>query len=107
MKFGAMLFQHRGEDLAAYAKLAEQLGFESVWMGEHLAFPPFEIKSRYPGLPDGDIPTTAMRQDVNLTRPFARVRLSRVDHDDAALYDRRLCAAAAQSVRGRQGRRDP
>ena len=25
MKFGAMLFQHRGEDLAAYAKLAEQL----------------------------------------------------------------------------------
>jgi hypothetical protein len=30
MKFGAMLFQHRGEDLAAYAKLAEQLGFESV-----------------------------------------------------------------------------
>jgi alkanesulfonate monooxygenase SsuD/methylene tetrahydromethanopterin reductase-like flavin-dependent oxidoreductase (luciferase family) len=70
MKFGAMLFQDRGEDLAAYAKLAEQLGFESVWMGEHLAFPPLEFKSRYPGLPDGDIPKTAMRLDVNLPDPL-------------------------------------
>ena len=70
MKFGAMLFQHRGEDLAAYAKLAEQLGFESVWMGEHLAYPPLEFRSRYPGLPDGDIPKTAMRLDVNLPDPL-------------------------------------
>lgn len=70
MKFGAMLFQRRGEDLATYAKLAEQLGFESVWMGEHLAFPPFQIKSRYPGPPDGDIPVIAMRQDVNLPDPL-------------------------------------
>jgi alkanesulfonate monooxygenase SsuD/methylene tetrahydromethanopterin reductase-like flavin-dependent oxidoreductase (luciferase family) len=37
MKFGAFLWQRRGEDLAANARLAEELGFESVWMGEHLA----------------------------------------------------------------------
>jgi hypothetical protein len=47
MKFGAFLWQRRGEDLAANARLAEQLGFESVWMGEHLGFP-IQFKSPYP-----------------------------------------------------------
>src|SRR5258708_25427300 len=47
MKFGAFLWQRRGEDLAANARLAEQLGFESVWMGEHLGFP-IQFKSTYP-----------------------------------------------------------
>jgi probable F420-dependent oxidoreductase len=45
MKFGAFL--RRGEDLAANARLAEQLGFESVWMGEHIGFP-IQFKSAYP-----------------------------------------------------------
>jgi probable F420-dependent oxidoreductase len=66
MKFGAMLFQRRGEDLAANTKLAEELGFESVWMGEHLAFP-FEFKSRYPGSPDGKPP---VRPDIHLPDPL-------------------------------------
>jgi probable F420-dependent oxidoreductase len=30
------------------ARLAEELGFESVWSGEHVAVP-FEMRSRYPG----------------------------------------------------------
>ena len=47
MKFGAFLWQRRGEDLAANARLAEQLGFESVWMGEHLGFP-IQFRSTYP-----------------------------------------------------------
>lgn len=47
MKFGAFLWQRRGEDLAANARLAEELGFESLWMGEHLGFP-VEFKSPYP-----------------------------------------------------------
>jgi probable F420-dependent oxidoreductase len=47
MKFGAFLWQRRGEDLAANALLAEELGFESVWMGEHLGFP-IQFKSTYP-----------------------------------------------------------
>ena len=66
MKFGAMLFQRRGEDLAANTKLAEELGFESVWMGEHIAFP-FEFKSRYPGSPDGKPP---VRPDIHLPDPL-------------------------------------
>jgi probable F420-dependent oxidoreductase len=33
--------------MAAIAKRAEELGFESVWLPEHLVFPT-EIKSRYP-----------------------------------------------------------
>jgi probable F420-dependent oxidoreductase len=33
--------------MAAVAKRAEELGFESVWLPEHLVFPT-EIKSRYP-----------------------------------------------------------
>ncbi len=66
MKFGAMLFQRRGEDLAANTKLAEELGFESVWMGEHIAFP-FEFKSRYPGSPDGKPP---VRPDIHLPEPL-------------------------------------
>jgi probable F420-dependent oxidoreductase len=47
MKCGAFLWQRRGEDLAANALLAEELGFESVWMGEHLGFP-IQFKSTYP-----------------------------------------------------------
>jgi len=44
MKFGAFLWQRRGEDLAANARLAEELSFDSLWMGEHLGFP-VEFKS--------------------------------------------------------------
>ncbi len=66
MKFGAFLFQRRGEDLAANTRLAEELGFESVWMGEHLAFP-FEFKSRYPGSADGKPP---VRPDIHLPDPL-------------------------------------
>ena len=36
MKFGTFLFHHRGPFLAAAARCAEDLGYESVWMGEHL-----------------------------------------------------------------------
>ena len=34
----SFLCQRRGEDLAADARLAEQLGFESVWVGKHFRF---------------------------------------------------------------------
>ena len=67
MKFGGFIFQRRGEDLAANTRLAEELGFESVWMGEHIGFP-VEFKSTYPyderGLPpvraDSAIPDPLM-----------------------------------------------
>jgi probable F420-dependent oxidoreductase len=47
MKFGAFLVQHRGPSLAAAARAAEDLGYESAWMGEHIGFPG-ELKSIYP-----------------------------------------------------------
>jgi probable F420-dependent oxidoreductase len=58
MKFGGFLWQRRGEDLAANARMAEELGFESVWMGEHIGFPT-QFKSVYPYDPKGVPPVRA------------------------------------------------
>jgi probable F420-dependent oxidoreductase len=66
MKFGAFLWQRRGEDLAANARLAEELGFESVWMGEHLGFPT-EFKSTYPYDESGRPP---VRNDAAIHDPL-------------------------------------
>jgi probable F420-dependent oxidoreductase len=66
MKFGAFLWQRRAEDLAANARLAEELGFESVWMGEHLGFP-IEFKSPYPYDESGRPP---VRNDAMIHDPL-------------------------------------
>jgi probable F420-dependent oxidoreductase len=66
MKFGAFLWQRRGEDLAANARLAEELGFESLWMGEHLGFPT-EFKSPYPYDESGKPP---VRNDAMIHDPM-------------------------------------
>jgi probable F420-dependent oxidoreductase len=47
MKIGVPLFLLRPENMAAVARRAEELGFESVWLPEHLVFPTV-ITSRYP-----------------------------------------------------------
>jgi probable F420-dependent oxidoreductase len=47
MKIGVPLFLLRPENMAAIAQQAETLGFESVWLPEHLVFPTV-IESRYP-----------------------------------------------------------
>ena len=47
MKIGVSLFLLRPTDMAQVAQRAEELGFESVWVAEHLVFPT-EIHSRYP-----------------------------------------------------------
>ena len=52
MKLGVPLFRIRPEHTAALARRAEELGFESVWVPEHLVFPP-RIASRYPYAADG------------------------------------------------------
>ncbi len=46
-KVGVPLFMLRPEQMSAVAQRAEQLGFESVWVAEHLVFPT-AIRSRYP-----------------------------------------------------------
>jgi probable F420-dependent oxidoreductase len=52
MKIGIPLFMLRPERLAPVAQHAEALGFESVWVPEHLVFPT-QIRSRYPYAADG------------------------------------------------------
>src|SRR5216110_2231169 len=55
MKIGVALFRLRPERMAAVARHAEGLGFESVWVPEHLVLPT-RITSRYPYAPDGVAP---------------------------------------------------
>src|SRR2546425_11428981 len=55
VKVGVALFRLRPERAAAVARHAEGLGFESVWVPEHLVFPT-RITSRYPYSPDGVAP---------------------------------------------------
>ncbi|HYD47180.1 MAG TPA: LLM class F420-dependent oxidoreductase [Terriglobales bacterium] len=55
MKVGIPLFLLRPEQMPAMARRADQLGFESVWLPEHLVFP-MEITSAYPYSRDGAPP---------------------------------------------------
>ncbi len=55
MKIGVPLFLLRPESMASVARRAEELGFESVWLPEHLVFPAV-ISSRYPYTADGTPP---------------------------------------------------
>jgi probable F420-dependent oxidoreductase len=57
MKIGVPLFRIRPEQAAAVASRAEALGFESVWVPEHVVFPT-RIGSRYPYSADGIPPVT-------------------------------------------------
>jgi probable F420-dependent oxidoreductase len=55
VKVGVPLFMLRPEHMASVACRAEDLGFESVWVPEHLVFPA-HIVSRYPYTADGVAP---------------------------------------------------
>jgi len=57
MKVGIGLFWGGMEpgDLAAVASAADELGYESVWIWEHLVYPKV-IRSKYPYSPDGTPP---------------------------------------------------
>src|SRR5438093_5018672 len=57
VKVGVALFRLRPERAAAVARHARRLGFESVWVPEHLVLPT-RIASRYPYAPDGGPPFT-------------------------------------------------
>jgi probable F420-dependent oxidoreductase len=57
MKIGVPLFRIRPEEAARVAQRAEALGFESVWVPEHVVFPT-RIASRYPYSADGVPPVT-------------------------------------------------
>lgn len=57
MKLGLGLFWGGQEptDLAPIARRADELGYESVWIWEHVVYPK-EIHSKYPYTPTGDAP---------------------------------------------------
>lgn len=61
MKFGLAFASSVGTDPASaleIARVAEEVGFESVWGGEHVIFPS-AIESKYPYTADGKVPATA------------------------------------------------
>ena len=66
MKIGVPLFFIRPGHMAAIARRAEQLGFESVWVPEHLIFPT-AFASKYPYSADGVPPVTV---DMPLLDPL-------------------------------------
>lgn len=60
MKFGLAFASSVGTDQGSaieIAKVAEEVGFESVWGGEHVVFPS-TIESAYPYTSDGKVPAT-------------------------------------------------
>ncbi|MEM7274992.1 MAG: LLM class F420-dependent oxidoreductase [Actinomycetota bacterium] len=61
MKFGLAFASSVGTDQSSaveIARMAEAVGFESVWGGEHVVFPS-TIQSAYPYTEDGKVPATA------------------------------------------------
>ncbi len=55
MKFATFLMQTQPSSIAAVARKAEELGFESLWIPEHIILP-IEYKSPYPYSSSGRLP---------------------------------------------------
>ena len=55
MKFGTFITSLRPDRIAANIHKAEEAGFESAWIGEHLILP-VKYESKYPYSPDGRFP---------------------------------------------------
>lgn len=55
MKFGTRLYGTESSDVVAKAQLAEQLGFDSLWRGDHLVLPD-KIVTSYPNAEGGRPP---------------------------------------------------
>lgn len=55
MKYGTFLYQTQPSSLASIARKAEELGFESLWIPEHIILP-VQYKSPYPYSSSGRMP---------------------------------------------------
>jgi probable F420-dependent oxidoreductase len=55
MKFGTFITSVRPDKIATHVRRAEELGFESAWIGEHMILP-VNYTSKYPYSPDGRFP---------------------------------------------------
>jgi probable F420-dependent oxidoreductase len=70
MKIGFSIFSTKAfntEAVRFFATKAEELGYESIWMPEHVAFPT-SFQSRYPYSPDGKYPGD---MDLDCPEPLA------------------------------------
>jgi probable F420-dependent oxidoreductase len=79
MKFGTFITSQRPERIAANIRAAEQYGFESAWIGEHLILP-VDYTSKYPYSPDGRFPAPLdiPFHDPMLALAFAAAVTSRI-----------------------------
>ncbi|HXD90787.1 MAG TPA: TIGR03619 family F420-dependent LLM class oxidoreductase [Candidatus Binataceae bacterium] len=79
MKFGTFITSQRPERIAANIRKAEECGFESAWIGEHLILP-INYTSRYPYSPDGRFPAPpdVPFHDPMLALAFAAAVTSRI-----------------------------
>jgi len=79
MKFGTFITRQRGEAIAADVRQAEQLGFESVWIAEHLIMPVNQT-SAYPYTADGRflVPPDAPFHDPLLTLAYVAALTTRI-----------------------------
>ena len=70
MKFGVHLVAAgemiEGEKIARVAMRAEELGYDSLWVSDHIVFPT-ELASPYPYSPDGKLP---LNPDNPFLEPF-------------------------------------
>lgn len=75
MKLGLNFFPVRPQFLLPVARRADELGYESLWLGEHLLFPS-KISSKYPyGSPPPPLPSTPLFDPlVTLTYLAAHTR---------------------------------
>ena len=59
MRFGVHLVAAgkmiEGEKIARVARRAEELGYDSLWVSDHIVFPT-QLRSPYPYSPDGKLP---------------------------------------------------
>jgi len=66
VKYGTFLYQTQAQSLATVARRAEELGYDSLWIPEHIILP-LEYKSPYPYSASGRLPAPA---DVPLHDPM-------------------------------------
>jgi len=79
MKFGTFITSMRPEKIAANLRQAEEAGFESAWIGEHLIMP-VNYQSKYPYSADGRFPASldVPFHDPMMTLTYAAAVTSRI-----------------------------
>ncbi len=79
MRYGTFITSMRPEKIAANLRQAEDAGFESAWIGEHLIMP-VNYQSKYPYTPDGRFPAPldVPFHDPMMTLTYAAALTSRI-----------------------------